>query len=89
MRCWARRAAASPRCSTSSRGCCSPSQGRILFDDTDVTHAPTAERNIAQVFQFPVVYDTMTVRDNLAFPLRNRGAGRGLYRGAGADRSRG
>jgi glycerol transport system ATP-binding protein len=26
------------------------------------------------VFQFPVVYDTMTVRDNLAFPLRNRGA---------------
>jgi glycerol transport system ATP-binding protein len=31
------------------------------------------QRNIAQVFQFPVVYDTMTVRDNLAFPLRNRG----------------
>jgi len=51
-----------------------PSQGRVLFDDKDVTHAPTAERNIAQVFQFPVVYDTMTVRDNLAFPLRNRGA---------------
>ncbi|WP_106745577.1 ABC transporter ATP-binding protein [Yoonia maritima] len=50
-----------------------PSQGRILFDDKDVTHAQTAERNIAQVFQFPVVYDTMTVRDNLAFPLRNRG----------------
>ena len=51
-----------------------PSQGRILFDDQDVTNAPTADRNIAQVFQFPVVYDTMTVRDNLAFPLRNRGA---------------
>ncbi|WP_299962512.1 ABC transporter ATP-binding protein [uncultured Roseobacter sp.] len=51
-----------------------PSQGRILFNDEDVTGAPTAERNIAQVFQFPVVYDTMTVRDNLAFPLRNRGA---------------
>jgi glycerol transport system ATP-binding protein len=50
-----------------------PSQGRVLFGDTDVTDAPTAERNIAQVFQFPVVYDTMTVRDNLAFPLRNRG----------------
>ncbi|MDU9006845.1 ABC transporter ATP-binding protein [Sedimentitalea todarodis] len=54
-------------------GLLQPSQGRILFDDQDVTHAPTAERNIAQVFQFPVVYDTMTVRDNLAFPLRNRG----------------
>jgi glycerol transport system ATP-binding protein len=50
-----------------------PSQGRVLFGDRDVTDAPTAERNIAQVFQFPVVYDTMTVRDNLAFPLRNRG----------------
>ncbi|MFT5799315.1 MAG: glycerol transport system ATP-binding protein [Candidatus Azotimanducaceae bacterium] len=51
-----------------------PSQGRILFDDKDVTMSPTTERNIAQVFQFPVVYDTMTVRDNLSFPLRNRGA---------------
>ncbi|MCE8006985.1 ABC transporter ATP-binding protein [Aestuariivita sp.] len=51
-----------------------PSQGRILFDDVDVTDASTADRNIAQVFQFPVVYDTMTVRDNLAFPLKNRGA---------------
>ena len=51
-----------------------PSQGRILFDGVDVTDAPTAARNIAQVFQFPVVYDTMTVRENLAFPLRNRGA---------------
>jgi glycerol transport system ATP-binding protein len=51
-----------------------PSQGRILFNDRDVTNAPTAQRNIAQVFQFPVVYDTMSVRDNLAFPLRNRGA---------------
>lgn len=50
-----------------------PSQGRILFDGKDMTNAPTSERNIAQVFQFPVVYDTMTVHDNLAFPLRNRG----------------
>lgn len=50
-----------------------PSHGRVLFGDTDVTDAATAARNIAQVFQFPVVYDTMTVRENLAFPLRNRG----------------
>src|SRR4028118_312274 len=48
-----------------------PSRGRILFDGQDVTDAPTAERNIAQVFQFPVVYDTLSVQDNLAFPLRN------------------
>ncbi|KYO52424.1 ABC transporter ATP-binding protein [Tistrella mobilis] len=50
-----------------------PSEGRILFDGRDVTGLSTEERNIAQVFQFPVVYDTMTVYDNLAFPLRNRG----------------
>ncbi|MBD1545505.1 ABC transporter ATP-binding protein [Roseibium aggregatum] len=55
-------------------GLLKPSQGRILFNDMDVTGAPTVARNIAQVFQFPVVYDTMTVRQNLAFPLKNRGA---------------
>ena len=50
-----------------------PSEGRVRFDDQDVTELPTEARNIAQVFQFPVVYDTMTVRQNFAFPLRNRG----------------
>jgi glycerol transport system ATP-binding protein len=50
-----------------------PSQGRVLFDGRDVTTQPTEKRNIAQVFQFPVIYDTMTVFENLAFPLRNRG----------------
>jgi glycerol transport system ATP-binding protein len=50
-----------------------PSQGRILFDGRDVTTLPTEARNIAQVFQFPVIYDTMTVHGNLAFPLKNRG----------------
>jgi glycerol transport system ATP-binding protein len=50
-----------------------PSEGRILFDGKDMTVATPEQRNIAQVFQFPVIYDTMTVYDNLAFPLRNRG----------------
>ncbi|MGB7480020.1 MAG: ABC transporter ATP-binding protein, partial [Burkholderiaceae bacterium] len=50
-----------------------PSHGRVLFDGRDVTALPPEARNIAQVFQFPVIYDTMTVFDNLAFPLRNRG----------------
>ncbi|MBM3519756.1 MAG: ABC transporter ATP-binding protein [Alphaproteobacteria bacterium] len=53
-------------------GLLTPSEGRILFDGADVTHATPEKRNIAQVFQFPVIYDTMTVYDNLAFPLRNR-----------------
>ncbi len=50
-----------------------PSEGRVLFDGADVTGLPPDRRNIAQVFQFPVIYDTMSVYDNLAFPLRNRG----------------
>ncbi len=54
-------------------GLLQPTQGRILFDDRDVTRLEPGARNIAQVFQFPVVYDTMSVFDNLAFPLRNRG----------------
>ena len=54
-------------------GLLAPSEGEVWFGDRQVTDTPTDQRNIAQVFQFPVVYDTMTVYDNLAFPLRNRG----------------
>jgi glycerol transport system ATP-binding protein len=53
-------------------GLVAPSEGKVLFGDRDMTRTSTEARNIAQVFQFPVVYDTMTVRENLAFPLRNR-----------------
>jgi len=53
-----------------------PSRGRILFDQEDVTGRTPEERNIAQVFQFPVIYDTMTVAQNLEFPLLNRGVDR-------------
>jgi glycerol transport system ATP-binding protein len=54
-------------------GLISPTTGRVLYNGTDVTLLPPEKRNIAQVFQFPVLYDTMTVYENLAFPLRNRG----------------
>src|SRR3979409_791060 len=54
-------------------GIVAPSRGKILFDGTDITPLSTQKRNIAQVFQFPVIYDTMTVGQNLAFPLKNRG----------------
>ena len=54
-------------------GLVAPSHGRLLFDGEDVTNIPTSERNIAQVFQFPVIYSTKTVRQNLAFPLECRG----------------
>lgn len=53
-------------------GLVTPTEGRVLFGTQDVTALSTEKRNIAQVFQFPVVYDSMTVRQNLAFPLRNR-----------------
>ena len=54
-------------------GIVTPSRGQILFDGVDITPLSTQKRNIAQVFQFPVIYDTMTVGQNLAFPLKNRG----------------
>jgi glycerol transport system ATP-binding protein len=50
-----------------------PSRGKVIFDGQDVTGLSPEQRNIAQVFQFPVIYDTMTVAENLAFPLKNRG----------------
>lgn len=53
-------------------GLLTPSRGRVLYDGKDVTGLPPEKRNIAQVFQFPVLYDTMSVFDNLAFPLKNR-----------------
>jgi glycerol transport system ATP-binding protein len=61
-------------------GLVKPSHGRVLFDGWDVTDLPPEARNIAQVFQFPVIYDTMSVFDNLAFPLRNRGWKEGAIR---------
>jgi len=54
-------------------GLLNPTKGKVLFDDKDVTLQTPVERNIAQIFQFPVIYDTMTVYENLAFPLKNRG----------------
>ena len=54
-------------------GLVAPSQGSVKFDGQDVTRLTPQQRNIAQVFQFPVIYDTMTVAENLAFPLKNRG----------------
>ncbi len=53
-------------------GLLNPTKGNVLFDDKDVTTQTPVERNIAQIFQFPVIYDTMTVYENLAFPLKNR-----------------
>jgi glycerol transport system ATP-binding protein len=52
-------------------GLINPSEGEVLFDEQVVNALSPEQRNIAQVFQFPVVYDAMTVAENLAFPLKN------------------
>ncbi|HEX7122738.1 MAG TPA: ABC transporter ATP-binding protein, partial [Gemmatimonadaceae bacterium] len=53
-----------------------PTSGRILFDDTDVTATPPQERNLAMVFQSYALYPHMTVRENMSFGLRVRGRAR-------------
>ncbi|MBJ6137812.1 ABC transporter ATP-binding protein [Marinobacter litoralis] len=52
-------------------GLVQPSEGEVLFDGKRVNALSPRDRNIAQVFQFPVIYDSMTVYQNLAFPLKN------------------
>lgn len=54
-------------------GLLQPSEGDVLFDGKRVNELSPRDRNIAQVFQFPVIYDSMTVYQNLAFPLKNTG----------------
>ena len=45
-------------------------EGSVLFDGRPVDSTPPAERDVAFVFQQYSLYPTMTVFDNLAFPLR-------------------
>ena len=54
-------------------GLLQPSEGDVLFDGKRMNELSPRDRNIAQVFQFPVIYDSMTVFQNLAFPLKNTG----------------
>ena len=61
-------------------GLLSPDAGTIRFDGRDVTRLGGAARNVAQVFQFPVLYPTLNVADNIGFALRNRGWTRGAAR---------
>ena len=46
------------------------SSGTILLDGEDMTKAPPARRGLAMVFQSYALYPHMTVRDNIAFPLK-------------------
>ena len=56
-------------------GLAAPTHGEIHFDDVAMATATTSrrprERGVAFVFQFPVLYEAMSVAANLAFPLAN------------------
>ncbi len=49
-----------------------PTEGCVRFDDTDVTHVPPEQRNVGLVFQSYALFDTMSVRENVAFGLKMR-----------------
>ena len=51
-----------------------PSAGHVMADGQDVTGVPVRERNVAMVYQQFINYPSMTVADNIASPLRLRGA---------------
>jgi len=53
-----------------------PTSGRLHIGGRDVTGLEPAERRIAMVFQNYSLYPHMTVRDNMAFPLRSQRMGR-------------
>src|ERR1039458_8440817 len=49
------------------------SSGEILIGDRVVTGAPPKARDIAMVFQSYALYPHLSVADNLAFPLKQKG----------------
>jgi multiple sugar transport system ATP-binding protein len=49
------------------------SSGRITIDGKDATDLPPAKRGLAMVFQSYALYPHMTVRKNIAFPLKMAG----------------
>ena len=49
----------------------SPSSGKILFDDQDVTTLAAEKRGVGLVFQNYALYPHMTVEQNIRFPLDN------------------
>jgi ABC-type sugar transport system ATPase subunit len=47
--------------------------GVFRIGETDVTNLPARDRDVAMVFQSYALYPTMSVADNIAFPLKMRG----------------
>ncbi|MER8887749.1 ABC transporter ATP-binding protein [Mesorhizobium sp. M0816] len=53
-----------------------PSSGRILIGDRDITHLAPNRRDVGMVFQKYALFPHMTVAQNIAFPLKMRGLSR-------------
>ncbi|QNA91606.1 MULTISPECIES: ABC transporter ATP-binding protein [unclassified Microbacterium] len=51
-------------------GLLEPTAGRILLDGDDITELASKKRDLAMVFQSYALYPHLSVRKNLAFPLR-------------------
>ena len=49
-----------------------PSEGKIYVEGKDITDIPVEKRNIGMVFQSYALFPTMTVYQNIAFPLKIR-----------------
>ena len=62
-----------------------PTAGAIRIDGRDVTDLPPRLRNIGMVFQRYALFPHMTVGQNIAFPLVQRGLGRAEVAGRVAD----
>ncbi len=53
-----------------------PTAGRILLDGRDIVGVPVRKRSVAMVYQQFVNYPSLTVRENIASPLRVAGIAR-------------
>ncbi|MBK5569882.1 ABC transporter ATP-binding protein [Ensifer sp. SSB1] len=51
-----------------------PTGGAIRLDGEDITRVPTHKRNLGMVFQSLALFPHLTVGENIAYPLRIRGA---------------
>jgi putative spermidine/putrescine transport system ATP-binding protein len=50
--------------------------GRVLFDDKDMTSVPIERRNVGMVFQSYALFPNMSVADNIGYGLKIRGMAR-------------
>jgi len=62
-----------------------PTSGEIIIDGEDVTEVPPHKRGLAMMFQDIALYPHMTIRENIAYPLKVRGIDKGTRGEEAAD----